>query len=171
MATYFSRHGLTHVGDDRCKGCRDLVFDPKKKNKKGVPGLLLQCKQTAANKRCAQCAASGIPCSLDRSNGDWIKVSNTVPVYASRVYKEIEKAVVIVETTYGAMLDSDKRAILTIEDFKDLRKDLDKALRASNRLLASAKGIDEVFIEQYDPHYAVDNNGRKIKLWTIVGRQ
>lgn len=171
MATYFSRHGIIHVGDDRCQGCRDLVFSPKKKNKKGVPGLLLQCKQTAANKRCAQCAASGVPCTLDRSNTDSIKVSCTVPVHAMRVHKEIEKAVVIVEKVYGVLVDDDTRAIFSIAEFEDLRKGLDKAMRASNRLDAAAKGVDEVFVENYDPHYATDNNGRKVKLWLLVGRQ
>ena len=143
--------------------------NPKRKGNNGEFGLLVQCKQTAPNKNCAQCSFDGVACNKRVNTGGLVKVQPggwDLAIGCEGVAEQVQELM----DDHVESLDPDNENDVVALNRDDLHAIRDKAA-ALVRALGALKDLCEEIPDHYygdDKRQARDSNNRVVKLWEIA---
>lgn len=167
MKIFFSTRGKVHRGEHRCAGCKELPLRTKRHISKTVPGLLLKCKQTSPTGRCANCAAVGVSCSLQRYDKSMVRVrmgvSDDVPSEnAQRLLQIVKSWAKAPRTKEKKFKVIDPKEITEVQELaEELVEDLDN-------LEEELQGVPQRYTDA-DVIVVEDENGQEIDLLNFDG--
>ncbi|KAG7527224.1 hypothetical protein FFLO_07149 [Filobasidium floriforme] len=169
ILTLFARQGKVRKGEDRCGHCRAMWTNPKRKGNNGEFGLLVQCKQTAPNKNCAQCSFDGVVCDKRVNTGGLVKVQSggwDLAIGCEGVAEQVQELM----DGHVESLDPEDEEDVVALNRDDLHAIRDKTA-ALVRALGALKDLCEEIPDRYysdDKRQAQDSNNRVVKLWEIA---
>lgn len=168
MKSLFAKRGLIRTGRRRCDHCRDRWLGGKRIGADGKPGLIVQCKQSAPNKNCAQCSIDGVSCSKRVSAGDTVKTRRGGYEWALGMEALSENLDDVVDRL-TPRLENNEQITLSKAEWNLI---VDKAT-GFGRAVAEMKVLSAEIPDSYDDddlRRAKDNNGRDVEMWKFVGK-